>query len=217
MGKPLSDLAGLSFGSLTPICLATKRRKTTGAWWLCLCMCGTYKSLSASDLVHGKIKSCGCEHRARIGYASKTHGLSKTRTYGIWQAMRNRCDRIHQDYSCRGINYDQRWKIFENFLEDMGEAADGMSIDRIDVNGNYHKDNCRWATREQQANNTRANVFIEWNGKRQTRSQWERELGMRPTTLRSRIRAGWPMEKVMQPLCVLSEGNEPLPADEEVK
>jgi len=217
MGKPLSDLAGLSFGSLTPICLATKRRKTTGAWWLCLCVCGTYKSLRASDLVQEKIKSCGCEHRSRIGYASKTHGLSKTRTYGIWQAMRNRCDRIHQDYSCRGITYDQRWKVFENFLEDMGEAAEGMSIDRIDVNGNYHKDNCRWATREQQANNTRANVFIEWNGKRQTRAQWEREFGMRPTTLRSRIRAGWPMKRVMQPLYVLAEGNVPLPADEEPK
>lgn len=128
--------------------------------------------------------------------------------------MRNRCNRLNQDYSARGITYDKRWNVFENFLADMGEASDGMSLDRIDVNGNYEKANCRWATREQQANNTRANVYIEWNGKKQTRAQWEKELGMRPTTLRSRLRAGWPMEKAMKPL---AEGNEPSPPDDPVQ
>lgn len=151
-------------------------------------------------MVQGSVKSCGCEHNKRIAKASTTHGMTNTRTYSIWQAMRLRCNRINQDYSCRGITYDERWDSFENFYLDMGEVPDGMSIDRIDVNGNYNKDNCRWATREQQANNTRANVFIEWNGKRQTRSQWERELNMKPTTLRSRLKAGWSLDRAMQPL-----------------
>lgn len=211
MGKPINNIQGFRFGSLTVLQLGEKQRQHNGAWWLCLCDCGTQKNLPSSDLVNGKINSCGCEHAKRIGKASETHGMSKGRTYRIWMAMRNRCNRIHQDYSCRGITYDQRWDSFENFLADMGEAPDGMSIDRINNDGNYCKENCRWATREQQANNTRANIFIEWNGIRQTRSQWEKEFGMKPTTLRSRLRNGWSMERAMTPL---SEGNTPTPADE---
>ena len=214
MGKPLNNLQGFRFGSLTVLQLGEKQRPMNGAWWLCLCDCGTQKNIPATDMVQGKINSCGCEHAERIGNANITHGKSKSRTYKLWMAMRNRCDRINQDYSCRGIVYDERWKSFENFLEDMGEAPEGLSLDRIDCNGNYHKANCRWATRLEQANNTRANVFIEWDGKRQTRSQWEKELGMRPTTLRSRIRAGWPMERAMKPLAWLEAGNTPEPADE---
>ena len=198
MGKPLNNLQGFQFGSLTVLELG--KSQGNGAVWLCQCKCGTQKEIRASDMVQGKINSCGCEHRQRIAKSGTTHGKTNTKTYSIWQAMRNRCNRIHQDYSCRGITYDERWDSFENFYLDMGEVPEGMSIDRIDVNGNYSKENCRWATREQQANNTRANIFIEWDGKRQTRSQWERELGMRPTTLRSRLRAGWSLEKAMQPL-----------------
>ena len=198
MSKPLNNLQGFHFGSLTVLQLG--KSHGNGAVWLCQCKCGTQKEIRASDMVQGSVKSCGCEHTQRIAKASTTHGMKKTRTYSIWGAMRSRCNRIHQDYSCRGITYDERWDSFENFYLDMGEVPEGMSIDRIDVNGNYNKDNCRWATREQQANNTRANVFIEWNGKRQTRSQWERELNMKPTTLRSRLKAGWSLDRAMQPL-----------------
>ena len=215
MGKPLNNLQGFRFGSLTVLQLGEKQRQHNGAWWLCLCDCGTQKNIPATDMVQGKISSCGCEHAKRIGKAQVTHGKSKSRTYKLWMAMRNRCDRINQDYSCRGIVYDERWKLFENFLEDMGEAPDGLSLDRIDCNGNYHKANCRWATRLEQANNTRANIFIEWDGKRQTRSQWEKELGMRPTTLRTRLKAGWPMERAMKPLAWVAEGGQPEPAEEQ--
>ena len=200
MGKAMNDLSGSRFGALVALRLGEKRRKSDGAWWLCACDCGVTKSIAATDLVSGSTKSCGCQHRSRIGAALKTHGMSKSRTYRIWNAMRSRCNRFHQDYSARGITYDKQWDVFENFLADMGEVPDGMSLDRIDVNGNYEKANCRWATKEQQANNTRSNALIEWGGKRQTRAQWERELGMRPSTLRSRLRAGWPLEKAMQPL-----------------
>lgn len=207
MGKPLNNLQGFRFGSLTVLQLGEKQRSTNGAWWLCLCDCGTQKNIPSTDMVQGKVKSCGCEHGKRIGIASQTHGMTKTRTYGIWQALRNRCNRINQDYSCRGITYDERWDNFANFLSDMGEAPEEMSLDRIDVNGNYEKANCRWATREQQANNTRANVFLEYNGKTQTVTQWAKELGMKPDKLRSRLRYGWTTHRA------LSEGNTPLPAD----
>ena len=208
MGKPLNNLQGFRFGSLTVLQLGEKQRQHNGAWWLCLCDCGNQKNIPATDMVQGRINSCGCEHAKRIAKSNITHGMSKTRTYQLWEAMRNRCNRINQDYSCRGITYDERWDAFENFLEDMGEAPDGLSLDRIDCNGNYHKANCRWATREQQANNTRANVFLEYGGKRQTIAQWAKELGMKQDKLRSRLRYGWTTERA------LAEGNTPEPADE---
>jgi len=207
MGKPLNDLTGSRYGALVALRLGVKQRKTSGAWWMCACDCGTVKHLPSSDLVAGKISSCGCQHGQRIGLACTTHGRSKSRTYKLWMAMRNRCNRINQDYSCRGITYDKRWDDFANFLSDMGEVPDEMSLDRIDVNGNYEKANCRWATREQQANNTRANVFLEYNGKKQTVTQWAKELGMKPDKLRSRLRYGWTTQRA------LAEGNTPEPAD----
>lgn len=142
------------------------------------------------------------------GRFKTTHGMKGTRTYNLWQAMKNRCNRINQDYSCRGITYDKAWNSFQNFFADMGEVPDGMSLDRIDCNGNYEKSNCRWATREQQANNTRANIFLEWNGKRQTIAQWARELNMNYDKLRARVvRYGWSVEKS------LTLGNTPQEAE----
>jgi hypothetical protein len=208
VGKPLSDLTGFQFGSLTILKLG--RLKGNGAWWICQCNCGKQKEIRASDMVHGRTNSCGCEHKERIAKANITHGKTNTKTYSMWLAMRNRCNRINQDYSARGITYDKRWDSFENFYLDMGEAPEGMSLDRIDVNGNYEKSNCRWATREQQANNTRANVFVEWQGKNQTLAQWAKELSMDYDKLRSRIvRYKWSLDRAF------TEGNTPLPADEE--
>ena len=198
MGKPLNNLQGFQFGSLTVLQLG--KSHGNGAVWLCQCKCGTQKEIRASDMVQGSVKSCGCEHIKRIAKASTTHGMKKTRTYSIWQAMRLRCNRINQDYSCRGITYDERWDSFENFYLDMGEVPDGMSIDRIDPNGNYEKSNCRWATQEQQANNKRSSVFIEYNGKKQTVSQWAKELKMNHHTLRSRLKNGLTAEQALTPL-----------------
>jgi hypothetical protein len=198
MGKPLNNLQGFQFGSLTVLQLG--KSHGNGAVWLCQCKCGNQKEVRASDMVQGKIKSCGCEHTQRIAKASTTHGMKKTRTYSIWGAMRSRCNRIHQDYSCRGITYDERWDSFENFYLDMGEVPEGMSIDRIDPNGNYKKSNCRWATQEQQANNKRSSVFIEYNNKKQTVSQWAKELNMNHYTLRSRLKKGLSPEQVLKPL-----------------
>jgi hypothetical protein len=198
MGKPLNDLQGFHFGSLTVLQLG--KSNGNGAVWLCQCKCGNQKEIRASDMVQGKINSCGCEHVKRIAKANTTHGMKNTRTYSIWSAMRSRCNRINQDYSCRGITYDERWDSFENFYLDMGEVPEGMSIDRIDVNGNYTKENCRWATQEQQSNNKRSSVFIEYNGKKQTVSQWAKELNMNHYTLRSRLKKGLSAERVLTPL-----------------
>ena len=194
MGKPLRDLSGQKFGALVAISMGPKLRPTSGAWWLCRCECGSEKSIPSSDLVAGKVRSCGCLHGALKSESLRTHGLTKTRTHRIWQAMLTRCRNPRapnfQHYGGRGIKVCERWLEFENFYADMGECPENFSIDRIDVNGDYAPENCRWASRKEQANNTRSNVFFEFNGERLTRTQWEEKLGMGKTTLRNRLRSG---------------------------
>lgn len=144
-----------------------------------------------------------CQQRNN-GRFTATHGMKDSRTYGLWEAMLTRV-KSRPAYVERGISVCEDWLKFEKFYADMGDAPIGKSLDRIDNDGNYEPSNCRWATHTQQMNNRSNNVVIEWNGKSQTRSQWEKELNMKPTTLRNRLRAGWSLDRAMTPL----------PADEE--
>lgn len=139
-----------------------------------------------------------CQQRNN-GRFTATHGMKDSRTYGLWEAMLTRV-KSRPAYVERNITVCKDWLKFEKFYADMGDAPVGKSLDRIDNDGNYEPSNCRWATHTQQMNNRSNNVVIEWNGKSQTRSQWERELNMKPTTLRSRLKAGWSLDRAMQPL-----------------
>ncbi len=124
-----------------------------------------------------------------------------TRTYFAWRNMRSRCYNpahpSYAEYGGRGISVCQRWASYDNFFEDMGEVPAGRSLDRINTNGNYRPSNCRWATMEQQLNNQRRNVVLKKNGKKQTASQWARELGVTPTTLFKRLER-MPAERAMR-------------------
>lgn len=113
--------------------------------------------------------------------------------------MKYRCDnKKDKDYGGRGITYDPRWEKFENFLQDMGERPEGKTLDRINVNGNYCKENCRWATMKQQQRNKRCNIIYEFNGNKLTLSEWSEITGIGRTTLDMRIRTyGWPVEKAL--------------------
>ena len=122
----------------------------------------------------------------------------RTPTHRVWSGMKQRCNdenvKEYPRYGGRGIKYDEKWENYSGFLEDMGERPTGMTLDRIDVNGDYSKDNCRWTTPRVQSNNRRNNIFIEHDGRRLTVSQWEDERGLPSYTIGWRIKNGWSIE-----------------------
>lgn len=126
-----------------------------------------------------------------------------SRTYQAWADMKSRCSNPRQPkfayYGGRGITVCERWLKFENFLADMGEAPEGLTLDRINNDGNYEPSNCRWATRFEQSNNTRLTSRITFNGATLSRSEWARRLGISSDTLAHRLKRGWPLEKALHP------------------
>lgn len=117
------------------------------------------------------------------------HGMAGTRPYNIWGAMKKRCYSKIKNYGERGICYDKKWEKFENFWEDMHEGySDNLSIDRIDNNGNYFKENCRWATKIQQANNTRGNRHVVVDGVKKSLTDWCKEKNMCRDTFYFRVK-----------------------------
>lgn len=167
---------------------------------LCICECGKIKTVDSRNLLGGKSKSCGCLRKE----LHTTHGMSRegSREYSCWLAIRQRClnpnDPRFKDYGGRGISLCERWLDFENFLKDMGPRPAGCSIDRSDNSLGYQPDNCRWATRKQQQNNTRRCVVLTFGGESMTATQWAERIGIKPHTLLTRIKRGWSTEKALR-------------------
>lgn len=157
-GTPLvSDLAtGRIFGRLVVVGEGERRGRARAFW--CQCECGQKKLIVAINLLTGNSTSCGCLHREQLSEYSRTHGRSSTPEHKTWEAMRQRClnprNPSYPQYGGRGIRICDRWMAFENFYADMGRRPVGTSIDRVDVNGDYEPDNCRWATAVEQMRNT---------------------------------------------------------------
>jgi len=164
---------------------------------LCECDCGKRKTINLASIKRESTRSCGCLHKEARG----SHGGCHTKSYSCWADIKTRCfNKKHRGYGyygARGIKICERWMKFENFFEDMGECPDGKSIDRKDNNGNYCKENCRWADRTQQNNNTRRNHFLEFRGKRLTIAQWSRITNIKYHIIYKRIGKGWSVERTL--------------------
>lgn len=190
MGKFI-DRTGQVFGRLTVLRRAENTTKK-GTRWYCQCECGNIKSILSDNLLNGSTRSCGC-----LSVESHTtHGFSRVATkeeqgtYHVWESMRQRIlnpnHKAYKDYGGRGITIDPRWNTFAGFLSDMGVRPAGHSIDRIDNDGPYSPENCKWATRIEQASNMQKTRLVEYHGNKMTLSELSKITGINLSRLRHR-------------------------------
>ncbi len=202
--KTRMDIAGKRFGHLTVIGYAFTNNHNKSMWH-CRCDCGKKIIVSGSHLVNGHTKSCGCFRVAASGDRVRKHGMKHTRLYRIWQGMKSRCTiesvPCFDSYGGRGITVCDEWSnSFEAFHDwAMSHGYSGnLTIDRIDVNGNYCPENCRWITQKEQCNNTRVNRTMTFNGEAHTLKEWSEITGINYRTMYSRYLRGKSPEEILR-------------------
>lgn len=197
------QMIGKRFGHLTVIAEGPKRDGSRETRWICKCICGKITtSIDGSNLRSGRTKSCGCYRREVLKKRKILHGLNKTRIHKLWLGMKQRCSNpnsaSYERYGGRGIKVCEEWaKNFQSFYAwAMGSGYDPeakrgeCTLDRIDVNGDYCPENCRWSTAKEQGNNRRSNVVVEINGEAKTLSQWANEINIPYGIIYSRYKKG---------------------------
>ncbi len=201
--RNFKDLTGKKFGRLLVISYAGKNYEKRSVW-NCTCNCGNKRIVRTSCLTNGHTESCGCISLDRASTLHLTHGMTKVPEYQSWKRMKRRCfdPKIwsFKYYGGRGITVAKEWAdSFETFFAYVGpKPSPGHSIDRIDNNGNYEPGNVRWATKTEQAQNTRSIRIITFNGISMPVPAWEDKLGFTRGTIRQRLnRNGWSIEEAM--------------------
>ena len=197
-GKQPVDISGKRYESLLVQSYVGRGR------WQCICDCGTPVQVLTYNLNNGHTKSCGCLRAIRAVSLRTTHGKRHSRVYNIWCHMIARCgrksDRDYKNYGARGIKVCDRWHSFENFYADMGDPPIGMSIERIDNDGNYEPHNCKWATKLEQCRNRRVNHVISAFGQEMCMSAWAEELNISRATIKTRYQRGDRGERLLRPV-----------------
>lgn len=206
MGK-LIDLTGHRFGRLVVV-ERVGRTKSGYILWLCQCDCGNTHTVESRNLNCGSVRSCGClQYETQLSNRKDNtkHGLSnKEALYGTWKNMKRRCyspnDKRAKFYSGKGVIVCDEWRndysAFRNWALANG-YKEGLTIDRIDNNGNYCPENCRWATAKIQANNQSRNRLLTYNGETLTMSEWADKLGITYGTINHRVQRGWSMARIV--------------------
>lgn len=205
MGLPI-DHTDKRYGRLLAIRRVTNDRNQPR--WECRCDCG--KTTYVDGYLLGRTKSCGCLRERSHLIHGGTKNKASTREYAAWSTAKQRCTNPknvrYEQYGARGITMCERWLTsFAAFVEDMGPAPKGMTLERIDTNRGYEPTNCRWASRLEQANNKRTNHLIPVDGELVSIAEAARRLGVEYGTLNSRIQRGWSAERaITAPLTPLS-------------
>lgn len=205
------DLTGKIFGRLKVIKYSHTNKQ--GRIWECLCQCGKTSYVSIGALNSGNTKSCGCipseltakRNRENKKYKNKTEFKLKEKLRHMVQRCHKEYSDCYHDYGGRGIQVCDEWQDkefgFENFYKWSMENGykDGLTIDRIDNDGDYSPDNCRWIDAKKQANNKRNNVYVEIDGVTHTVSEWAEIKGLERKTLEWRVRKGWDKKDLFKP------------------
>lgn len=203
------DISGKTFNGLTAI-KPIGKYKSGNTIWLCKCECGNFCEVESHLLRSGKQKSCGCYPSERMKIMNTKHNGFGTRLYEIWRQMNRRCygknTKAYKDYGGRGISICEEWHDFDTFRKWAFSSGytDSLTIDRIDVNGNYCPENCRWATVKEQANNRRSCHFVEYQGENHTISEWADIYGINQVRLWDHLsRCNWDMGKALEHMKVV--------------
>lgn len=198
----VKDLTGQQFGKLTAVKVVGKG-KNGNMIWECKCSCGNTRNVWSTSLVTGNTQSCGCSRTIAIHNRPDYHGDRGTRLYRIWNGILVRCKPKFASrssaYSAKGIKVCEEWKDYKTFKEWALKNGyrDDLTIDRIDVNGDYEPSNCRFATQKEQQNNRSNNHILTFNGKSRTIAQWADEVGINARAIFKRLKRGWSVEDAL--------------------
>lgn len=201
------NLIGQKFGYFTVVGFGETRERNNGKLvrtWDCVCVCGNHRYLTTHEVTTEKRKSCGCKQKEFRVKSATIHGDSHTRLHNTWSGMRARCytksDYHYKWYGERGIKMCDEWKdnyvAFKEWALQNG-YDENLTIDRIDNDGNYCPENCRWVTMKVQSNNTRRNKFYEAFGEKHTLSEWADIKGASRELLKGRVKNGWDIERAL--------------------
>ena len=197
MGK-FEDLSGKRYGKLVVLNLDENQENGKDKRWICRCDCGNEAEVQGRFLRKGLIVSCGCYHKEKAEFINKKHGKSRTRIYNILCTMKNRCylqsDEKYPEYGGRGIKICDEWMGehgFESFIKWAEENGykQNLTIERIDVDGNYEPSNCRWATPKEQMQNTRRSRYVKYDGEIYSISELADKLNITYMTAWHRFRS----------------------------